>query len=606
MTKVSPRRGTARVSLLGLTFLGALTFSFTTPAPAEATHPLVQPPVLIKLNLLNLPFALNQVTQKKMSGLDLEDKKVRSHALAKAKEYVEIRRGIWDRARVEAWLDTCEKSLGKASLSPYCKSELERTRDDEPTRLPSEIRAERQDLAEKIRSGEFAKLEGKSYPDVALALSQVGEASQIRPLAERVAKTKACAPSNLTSAMGYKLEELFPESDAIELAKSLYKKSSECGHDFGAGQAAFRLGLISVWQNKCGDAETAMKKVEAIPEASQFHARAKYWRYHCASVAKNEKAKTEMREALISQHPMSFQNLAVNGGDDAMMDRVMRSNEPQNVIVRSVVRPDLNEVVRAAEALERIGEPTLAGEFLDRSVSDLNTMEPEVRLYVAALLDRMKISLTKFKVMSSLFQDAPRLVSRETMRMMFPLQFAEIVRQQAKDIDPLLILSLMRQESAFNSQAVSLVGARGLMQVMPATARSIASVRAHRLFDPKTNVGVGTKYLNKRLMQYRGDVELTLAAYNAGAGRVDRWTKRYTTDNKMLFLDFIPFKETREYVSSILRNYYWYVRLYGPIDTKAAKVETEKVQVASPAAKVQAIMAANAGLVAWQAPEVQD
>lgn len=601
MTKVFSRLTTTRTSLLSLTLLGALTLTFTTPAPAEATRPLVHPPVVLKLSALNMPVALERVMQKKTTGLDLEDKKIRAIALEKAKEYVDIRRGTWERARIEAWLTECEKSIGKKSLSPFCKSELERTSDDEPNRLPSEIRAERQDMAEKIRAGEFAKLEGKSYPDVMQALGQIGDAPAVRPIADKIAQTKACVPSALSSSVGFKLEELFPDQEAVELVKTLYKKSADCGSDYAAGQSAFRLGLIAVWQNKCTDVEPLMKKVETIPDASQFHARAKYWRYHCAGVAKNEKTKSEVRESLVTQNPMSFQNLAVNGSDTAMMNRVMRTEEAQTVLFRSVVRPDLNEIIRSAEALEKIGESTLAGEFLDRSVADLNTMEPETRLYVAALLDRMTITLTKFKIMSSLFQDAPRLVSRGTMQMMFPLQFSAIVKSQAKDIDPLLILSLMRQESAFNASAVSLVGARGLMQVMPATARSIASVRAARLFDPKTNVDVGTKYLEKRLMQYRGDVELTLAAYNAGAGRVDRWMKRYTTDNKMLFLDFIPFRETREYVSSILRNYYWYVRLYGPDEAKIAATEAKKVQVA-PQTKVQAIMSANAGFVAWQPP----
>ncbi|MEK7357633.1 MAG: lytic transglycosylase domain-containing protein, partial [Bdellovibrionota bacterium] len=378
----------------------------------------------------------------------------------------------------------------------------------------------------------------------------------------------------------------------------------ECGADFAAAQASFRLGLISVWQSKCTEVEPLMKKVESVPEASQYHARAKYWRHHCAGVVKNEKLQNEMREALVKQHPMSFQNLALNGMDDTMMSRVMSAEDTQTVTYRSVVRPDLNEILRGAEALERLGEPVLAGDFIDRQLAELNSIEPETRLYIAVLLDRMTITLTKFKVMSSLFQDAPRLVSRGTMQMMFPLQFAHAVRSQSKDIDPLLVLALMRQESAFNTQAVSLVGARGLMQVMPATARSIASVRAAKLFDPKTNIGVGTKYLQRQLVQFRGDVELTLAAYNAGPSRVDRWTKRYPTENKFLFLDFIPFKETREYVSSILRNYYWYVRLYqnpaGQSDAMYAS-EAKKVQ-AAPEAKVQAIMAADAGLVAWQAP----
>src|SRR5262249_29534687 len=138
----------------------------------------------------------------------------------------------------------------------------------------------------------------------------------------------------------------------------------------------------------------------------------------------------------------------------------------------------------------------------------------------------------------------------------------ELVNTPSNPVDPLLVLSLIRQESAFNQRAQSLAGARGLMQLLPATAKQMGAKRSSQLFDPQINVKVGTKYLARKLQKYEGDVELTLAAYNAGFTRVDNWLKRYPVDNRLLFLDLIPFKETREYVSSIMRNYYWYVQLY--------------------------------------------
>jgi soluble lytic murein transglycosylase len=188
------------------------------------------------------------------------------------------------------------------------------------------------------------------------------------------------------------------------------------------------------------------------------------------------------------------------------------------------------------------------------------------------------------------------MVSTTTMKMYFPLHYFDLIKPVEDQIDPLLVLSLIRQESAFNKQARSIVGARGLMQVMPTTARMIASVRPTALFDPKTNIKVGTKYLLKRLTQYDGDVELTLAAYNAGFGRVDQWLRRYPTANKVLFLDFIPFKETREYVATILRNYYWYVKLY---EAKPQDTDNTKLSTATP--KVISIISANAGLAATPA-----
>jgi soluble lytic murein transglycosylase len=103
----------------------------------------------------------------------------------------------------------------------------------------------------------------------------------------------------------------------------------------------------------------------------------------------------------------------------------------------------------------------------------------------------------------------------------------------------------------------------GLMQLMPATARMFGGIRRKAdLYKPEANVRVGTRYFSYLIERYSGDVELALAAYNAGPSRVDEWLKRYPVGSRMLFLDMIPFRETREYVASIARNYYWYKLLY--------------------------------------------
>jgi soluble lytic murein transglycosylase len=74
---------------------------------------------------------------------------------------------------------------------------------------------------------------------------------------------------------------------------------------------------------------------------------------------------------------------------------------------------------------------------------------------------------------------------------------------------------------------------------------------------------LGVKFFSSLLDRFSGDAELALAAYNAGPERVDSWLKRYPVANRALFVDLIPFRETRDYVSLIARNYYWYQALYG-------------------------------------------
>lgn len=564
------------------------------PAPAEATRPLIRTATAIKNLQLSMPLEMKALTEKNLMGLNLEDPSVRKIVLKQASDYISYRKGEMKTEQAKKWFKDCESESLVVQPNPYCAYERERTDRAASAKLNTKTRPDRRPIATDLKEGRFDKAGEHEEADVMAAIKLIEEPGTLYPVANAVIGKKACVPARVSGSLAYKIEEHFPNPEAVETAKKLYQKASTCGADISAAKASFRLGLIQIWQKNCDGVQDLMKKVENLAEASAFHSRAKYWRYHCASLTGDDATKKAAKLALAREHRMSFHNLAANGDDETTMAEIIDSKEPL-VSVRSFIRQDLNPLIRAGEALIMAGSNHLAAEFFDRKSADIDGLEPEVRLYTAMLLNRIGYALPKFKILSSLFKDVPRMVSQQTMRLYFPLWFFEIVNRKDNQVDPLLILSLIRQESAFNTEARSVVGARGLMQVMPATARSIASVRTQSLMDPKTNINVGTKYFLKRLNQYGGDVELTLAAYNAGFSRVDQWIKRYPTDNKLLFLDFIPFRETREYVSSILRNYYWYVKLYN-LETKQAALEGVKLHAAGP--KTLAIMSANAGAVA--------
>ena len=138
-----------------------------------------------------------------------------------------------------------------------------------------------------------------------------------------------------------------------------------------------------------------------------------------------------------------------------------------------------------------------------------------------------------------------------------PLRHEDIIRQQAreKDLDPALIAAVIYQESKFRDQT-SEAGARGLMQITPATAEFIARDSGGTRFSqedlatPQINIAYGTYYLRYLMRRYAGDTELALAAYNAGETNVDKWIRQAGGADEFGRAD-IPFPETREYVDNV-------------------------------------------------------
>jgi soluble lytic murein transglycosylase len=158
----------------------------------------------------------------------------------------------------------------------------------------------------------------------------------------------------------------------------------------------------------------------------------------------------------------------------------------------------------------------------------------------------------------------------EVWRILFPVRYDHELRLAAQEegVDPALVAALILQESSFDPEALSRAGARGLMQVMPATGRRIARDKGQRyrraaLHDPETSLDFGTHYLRQMSERFSGAVEKVLAAYNAGPHRVDAWTAQRGELSPEEFIESIPFGETRSYVTIVLANREQYRRLYG-------------------------------------------
>lgn len=161
--------------------------------------------------------------------------------------------------------------------------------------------------------------------------------------------------------------------------------------------------------------------------------------------------------------------------------------------------------------------------------------------------------------------------TRELMELLYPFPYREMVTRAAREegLDPTLVAALIRQESAFDADIVSPAGAVGLMQVMPATGRELArrfgpeNFSTGSLEAPDVNLHLGTRFLREMWDRYSGSLPLVLSAYNAGPQRASEWRSFPEASDATLFTDRIPFRETRDYVKLVTRNFALYAALYG-------------------------------------------
>ena len=164
---------------------------------------------------------------------------------------------------------------------------------------------------------------------------------------------------------------------------------------------------------------------------------------------------------------------------------------------------------------------------------------------------------------------APTAYDR-VQRMMYPVAYEQIVKVNAEEneLDPYLVLGLIKAESNFVSDAESHKEAKGLMQLTDSTAEWVAQKMGmehfsiEQLSDPETNITLGCWYLRYLLDSYDGDMTLALCAYNAGSGNVGKWLgdERYSKNGETL--DTIPFPETKSYVCNTEKYAEKYRKLY--------------------------------------------
>ena len=188
---------------------------------------------------------------------------------------------------------------------------------------------------------------------------------------------------------------------------------------------------------------------------------------------------------------------------------------------------------------------------------------------------RAPIRFAERKIKSAIFNGTTATLPPKIWRLSYPKGYWKQVLSNAQlfDLDPYLVLAVIREESRFNPKATSRSNAKGLMQIIPSTGRGIARklnlshYRSKKLYDAKLNIKMGTYYLSNLIKSFQNNAYLALAGYNGGPNRVKNYLKLWYNNNLKVvdideFIESIPIRETRLYVQKVMGSYFEYKRLY--------------------------------------------
>jgi len=172
-----------------------------------------------------------------------------------------------------------------------------------------------------------------------------------------------------------------------------------------------------------------------------------------------------------------------------------------------------------------------------------------------------------FSKISKELSPSPFHGDKAPWKVLYPTPYLDEIIRLSKEyqISPALLYSVMRAETFYRDYLVSHVGAIGMMQIMPYTFDKISNqggIRVKNPFDPYESMKAAAWYLSKLLKRFDGDMILAIAAYNAGPHRSSDWLKRYKSVSNMLFVELIPYRETRNYVKKVLKYFEIYSYLY--------------------------------------------
>lgn len=392
-----------------------------------------------------------------------------------------------------------------------------------------------------------------------LLTSSSGDATRaaLRDVVERFPNDTAAS-----SAALFLLADLVTDEGNDDEARSLFRQlSHKYPTSARAADARFQAALIAFIHGNAKVAAPEFDSVSTRMPRSGEAAAARYWSGRAWAEAGNRTLAQQRWRDLIAQQPTSYYAVVAARRLDqspwappAQPDSFPRVPAVDSGMARIALLDRLGMDVEARFEYDALEEAAAAGSA-DRMVATAHAFLDHDQSSRAIRLAQRMVDLGH--------RDA------RAYRLLFPaLDRDELTRDaKAHGLDPALVAAVIRQESSFNPRAVSVAGARGLMQVLPSVGADISRSldfpvwNSALLFDADANLQIGTSHLAAFIKQYDA-LPRVLAAYNAGGSRVSRWSAREGAGDPEVFAERIPFAETRDYVRLVQRNQAIYRVLY--------------------------------------------
>ena len=366
-------------------------------------------------------------------------------------------------------------------------------------------------------------------------------------------------------------------TDEVDYAKAIdnLEKAIAAGAAGTDGENIWNLGYTYVLAGKDQDAlRTFDRYIAAYPDGD-WKTNSLFWSAKILDRAGRTAERDAKARQIVEEYPFSYYAYRakelwnVDGGPPARQaggtpavlfpDIATLPDEPRLATVR-----ELLEIGLARDATREM--KVIAAKYPDH---------PGIQFMLADVYVRggepLKANGTLQRRFRQFVRHGGANIPRRFWEILFPLPYWDAIRDEAekRGLDPYLVASIIRQESAFEPATVSNAGAVGLMQIMPeeasriATAAGLTEVTRESLFDPATNIAVGAAEYSQKLAAMNGNHTLAIASYNAGELAVQRWLEQTPLDDVDRFIESIPYAETRLYVKTVNRNRNEYRRIYG-------------------------------------------